>query len=187
MKQSIFNVASSGAHSQKIFDVIFGIVAPVICIIIDPGIIRPPFDSCVGTLTVFNQYAMFMYAAMAIGIVSLTIWLALNDTLKDAAPFFAAVFAIGVLFALTIGITILPVSVYGLALMGLGALGFIPFLTALTYLRNCINAIQIARELSDTLFFKFAFAFAGVIFTLALPLFMQYRFPIPLPEFTGCS
>ena len=185
MLSKMLSICPNNTNAQKIFDLIFGVIAPILCLVFDPGIIRPPNDPCLGSLTVFNRYAMFMYIAIAVGVVALIIWLMLNNMLKNAAPFFAGVFAVGVPFALTIGIVILPMSLYGLLFMGLGLLGFIPFLTALTYLRNCVGAIQITQELPNTLFFKFGFAFIGAFFTLGISLFMQYRFPIPLPTFTG--
>jgi hypothetical protein len=71
----------------------------------------------------------------------------------------------GALFALAVGIAILPHSLMGLLLL-IGVFGFTPFLTAFVYLRNGRRALRVARPAgSDT-----AAALAlGAVLALSVP------------------
>ena len=172
----MFSFRPNDTESQKIFDLIFGIVAPILCLILDPIIFKPGdpcfFDSFLA------PYSTFAYAAVGLGIAALLAWMAARRGVKSASPFFAGIFFTGFLFSLSIGIAILPLSLAGLVFAGLGLLGFIPFLTALVYFRNGVQAARDAREEARYLpAVRVALLILGVVFALGLPAYAQYRYP----------
>lgn len=128
-------------YAQTAFDVLFGIVAPILCFVFDPIVFRsaefgPPL---------FPNYQGFVYLVSGIEILLLSVWLVWGRHLQPATRIAGGVLMSGAIVSGVIGLVLLPFSLLGLSL-GIGALGFIPFLTALVYLRNAKSAFQSARS-----------------------------------------
>jgi len=130
------------SYAQKVFDVLFGVVAPILCFVFDPIVFRSAYFGP----ALFPDYQAFAYLVSGIEIFVLIIWLLLSGHLP--APRLAGgVLMAGALFSGVIGMALLPFSLLGLS-MGIGIFGFIPFLTALVYLRNAKSAFQLATKSS---------------------------------------
>jgi hypothetical protein len=127
-------------RAQVVFDVVFGIVAPVLCFIFDPIVFKGEFDE-----GLFPQFQSFAYMVSAIEILLLIVWLTCGRLLHPRTRLVGGALAAGALFSGLIGIAILPFTLLGLFL-GIGIFGFVPFLTGLVYLRNARSAFQTAND-----------------------------------------
>jgi len=138
------------SREQLVFDVLFGVVAPILCFVFDPGILRTSgFDFGFGVpVAFFPQFAAFIYIASGIEILLLTAWLAWGRRMETATQLAGGILMAGALFSGFIGLILFPFSLMGLAI-GIGVFGFVPFLTALVYLRNARSAFQVAAKHSD--------------------------------------
>lgn len=127
-------------RAQTVFDVLFGIIAPILCFVFDPIVFR---SSDFGS-PLFPNYQGFVYLVSGIEILLLTFWLVCGRHLQPATRIAGGILMSGAIFSGLIGLVLLPFSLLGLS-VGIGALGFIPFLTALVYLRNAKSSFQLAR------------------------------------------
>ena len=131
----------SVTKNQMKFDIIFGIVMPILCLVFDPIV----FKGILGAHAHLDQYRIFFYGAIGIQIPALGLWLALGRRLGPLLGFVAGTLLAGALISLAVGIAILPLSLGGLRVLMIGSLGFIPFFTAFTFFRNfrraCICAM----------------------------------------------
>lgn len=124
-------------RSQVFFDVTFGIVMPLLCLVFDPVVFRSRFlfspapHPFAGAAYVFIGFQMAVLAA----------WLLLQPRLRRAAAFFAGPLLAGATFSLLLAVLISPLSVIGVLFFGLGLLGFTPFLTAFVFWRNAVRAL----------------------------------------------
>lgn len=128
---------------QLAYDVIFGVVMPILCFVFDPVV----FDGSgfADTIVPLSQLGFLIYLFSALSIITLVAWLLAARALKSYAGFFAGVLLTGALLSFLIGVLILPLTLMGLAFL-IGILGFTPFLTAFVYLRNGIRAKRIAES-----------------------------------------
>jgi len=132
------------------FDLTWGIVIPLICLAYDPGIFRdhyaypdptgpPPFDpSAWGVRTVFY------YVALGYQMLLLAVWIGWGHAMKRIASFVEGGLWVGCLAAVLIGLILLPNSLLGL-IVGIGALGFTPWLTAFVFYRRAREAHATAQ------------------------------------------
>jgi hypothetical protein len=125
-------------RAQKIFDVLFGVIAPVLCFVFDPIVFKSDFDD--GLLP---AYQSFTYMVSGLEILLLIVWLICGRELRPHTRLIGGLLVSGALFSSIIGVIILPFSLLGL-MLGIGIFGFIPFLTALVYWRNGRDAFQLA-------------------------------------------
>jgi hypothetical protein len=132
---------------QLTYDVLFGILLPILCFIFDPAI----FTNDGFGLVIFSiaQYKWFVYLFSALSIISLSVWLLAYRAGTSAGGIVAGLVA-GILLAgaaasFVIGCIILPLSLIGLMVL-IGVLGFTPFFTAFVYLRNGVRALKLAES-----------------------------------------
>lgn len=147
-------------EAQLLFDVMFGIVAPVLCFIFDPIVFRAGFSGG----GILQQFQFFAYTFSAIEIFALGFWLLLGGRAAEWRGLVGGILYAGAFFSFTIGILILPFSLLGLMLF-IGVFGFVPFATSLVYLRNARRALRRAKSniipsssAAASLIFGFAFA-----------------------------
>ena len=127
-------------RKQTIFDVLFGVVLPVLCFIFDPIVFRGNFF---GGVPLFGQLQFLAYTVAFIEITTLLIWLVWRERLRRQAVALGGFLLTGALISLAIGIVLLPFSLLGLFFFGLGLLGFTPFLTFIVFWRNGRRAINL--------------------------------------------
>jgi hypothetical protein len=133
---------------QVTFDVVAGIILPILCFLFDPIVFAPEPDRLLGPLGI-SQYQVLVYAVSAISIATLALWLAAGSRIESFTGVVAGVLFTGAICSVLIGVLILPLTLLGLLVI-IGVLGFIPFFTFFVYLRNAIRALNSASERSRT-------------------------------------
>jgi hypothetical protein len=155
---------------QRVFDVVFGIVAPLACFYADPVVFKSGKFFYVGH-PMYAHYQLFAYLLSAIAIAVFLTWLCFENHFGAYCPLISGVFMAGAAFSLIIGIIILPYSLLGLMFV-IGIAGFTPFLTAFVYLRNSIKAF---RRSSHNDMALIAGAVLGVLIAIGLPALITYQ------------
>lgn len=125
--------ARESTVEQSLFDVVFGVFAPLICLMCDPVVFR---GGLFGT-PLLGGWLTAGWCAIGLGFISLSVWLYVGRP----APLLAGMLLAGALFALLLGIVMLPLSLIGLVMV-IGIFGFTPFVTAFVFLRNYIRAVR---------------------------------------------
>ena len=153
---------------QIIFDVMFGIVAPVLCLGFDPIVFRSWFSEAL-----FPDYQTFAYLFSGLEILLLSFWLVTGACFPIWNRMIGGMFLAGAAFCATAGVVLAPFSLIGLV-FGIGVFGFTPFLTALVYLRNGLRALRTgdgeALNLKPT-----AAAISGIVLVSGLPLLLSLQ------------
>lgn len=165
--------SSTVTTRQLVFDMLFGVVGPLLCIIFDPFVFRSGAFSR-GPLA---DYRVFAYLGIILGILTLTIWLFCGSRIDNTwSGFFAGILLFGALFAGAGGIVLLPFSLLGLLLYGIGALGLIPFVTGFVFLRNGFRALRFKGHMQypdERLFW--GFVVFGFVMIFSIPAFAQWQ------------
>ena len=130
-------ISGRGTVWQTAFDVAFGIVAPILCVAFDPGVLRPDGWEFLGAL---QDVRLFVYLVIALGIAALGYFLV---TRKGSWILAGALYAAAV-FAVFLGVVMLPMSALGLLLV-VGIFGFTPFVSAFVLWRNARRCRQSAE------------------------------------------
>jgi len=163
--------ADAPTPAQVRFDVIFGLVLPVLCFVFDPIVFRSSIF--VHADGVYRHLRLFAYSASALEMATLACWLFVVRRHPAWSRPAGGVLAAGALFSFALGLAILPFSVLGMLFAGVGALGFIPFVTAFVYLRNARRALRLNRTGEPVRGgASAAFAF-GLAFALGVPAVAQ--------------
>lgn len=150
--------APVATRPQDMFDGIFGVILPVLCLVADPlifknGIFGPPE---------FGRYQVLAYLVSTVEIAIFIVWRTFRKQLTTFSAPFGGVLLAGGLFSTAIGILILPLTLLGLLFL-IGALGFIPFLTGFVYFRNGVRAMK-DQVNNSTFGFRFlTAALAGIL------------------------
>ncbi len=152
---------------KLIFDFTAGVILPVLCFAFDPIVFRPSL--CLGPI--LGGLGTFTYIGGALCMTAFTLWLVAGRRLSRVLTYLAGIFLTASLAALALGLVLLPFSFIGLAALGLGALGFIPLLTAWVYWRNSRRAWRLARERrrSTSLAQHCAMAALAIVLTIGIP------------------
>ncbi len=159
--------AKEATRAQTIFDCIVGLALPYVCLYFDPIVFR----GGIGGGAVLGKFQLFAYAVIVLETLTLGMWLTVARS-EAWARGVGGVLMAGGLFSLVVGILILPFSLIGL-MFGIGVMGFIPFLTALVYLRNGLRAFKRSDEFMD-LGALFAPLMLGAAFVLGTPAMIQW-------------
>ena len=156
--------------AQRKFDVAFGVVMPVLCFVFDPFVFRGELMDDGG---LYQQYQFYAYTISALEMVALCAWLFSAGRAGRRPAALAGMLLAGALFSFLVGLAILPYSVVGLIFL-IGALGFVPFLTALVYLRNAWRAAGAVGRAGAGSMRRAAVALAcGFVFALGAPAVVQ--------------
>ena len=150
---------------QRVFDVVFGILAPAGCLLGDPIV----FTSG-GLLQDFRACA---YAIVVLSFIILVLWLALGPRLGLAVAAMAGGLFAGAVFAAVVGVLLSPLSLVTLV-VAIGALGLTPFLTAFVFLRNAVRALRVARRTGRPATVIVS-AMLGAVVVLGVPGLLQER------------
>src|SRR6185295_4765290 len=117
---------------QNRYDVIFGIVMPILCLLMDPIVFK-------GFGGILSYWSGMAYAFIGAEILVLAFWLYLRGLLGNAALCFAGPLLAGGVFALGLHAFMLPLTLRGMLLL-IGFLGLTPFFTSFVYFRNAWRA-----------------------------------------------
>jgi hypothetical protein len=155
---------------QYVFDVVFGIVVPALCLLFDPVVFSA--GDLVGA-GVLHDYRVFGYATVAVSFVLLLLWLVLGPRVRSCTGALAGGLFAAAAFAAGVGLRLLPLSVV-FTLAVIGVLGFTPFLTAFVFLRNGVRALRAARCAHPALPVALS-AWLGGAAVLGAPALLQLR------------
>src|SRR5439155_6466882 len=122
---------------QISFDIVFGIVGPILCFAFDPIVFRGSF----GDRPLFGDYKIYVYLFSGLQIMMLSFWLPTGAGFQFCNELVGSGLFLGGVFCLAVGVVLLPFSLVGLTL-GIGIFGFTPFLTGIVYLRNGVRALR---------------------------------------------
>ncbi len=117
---------------QVLFDLTFGVIAPILCLSIDPIVFRKTHMGG----PIFTQYAAAPWTVIVLGIAALITWL----KFQSSPPLLCGVLAGISVYAALWGLVLLPFSLLGILFWGFGLLGLSPFATAAVFGRNAIRA-----------------------------------------------
>lgn len=160
-------------RAQFRFDVIFGLVLPVLCFAFDPIVFRGDINFAGGNGGIYREVRLFAYTASALEMATLACWLFVIRKYPAWSRPAGGVMAAGALFSFALGLAILPFSVIGILVVGIGLLGFIPFLTALVYFRNARRALRLNRAGAPVRGGALAAFVFGLAFALGTPAVAQ--------------
>ena len=163
-----FAVERTGA--QDAFDVVFGILLPMVTFVADPIVFK---GGIVGDEPVLGDYQLFAYLISGLEMVVLVLWFSLRRHLTSFSAPIGGILIAGGLFSLAVGVLILPYSLLGLIVL-IGAAGFTPFLTAFVYFRSGVRALK-AQERNDTFGARFLLAGGAVLLSLGAPWLVSYQ------------
>jgi hypothetical protein len=152
---------------QKWFDVIFGIIAPTLCLIFDPIVFRRVYGSYL------NNIQIFAYISIGFGIITLTIWLSMKRIPVPLVGIISGMFFAGAFLALALGIAMLPLSLLGLLLI-VGIFGFTPFLTAFVFLRNAVRSFRKVQSRMNKGLLVGTMLF-GIAFVIGIPITINMK------------
>ena len=164
--------------AQKVFDVIFGIILPIFCLILDPFIFKdinssfPPNVLGAGYLDglgagYLRNIQVFAYISIGIGIFALIFVLFFQVKSNLLNILLASVLSSVASISFLIGVFLLPIS-NQLLLFVVGILGFIPFTTAFVFFRNGVIAFQKVQTNMNKIT-KVRFLVIGTILAVGIP------------------
>jgi hypothetical protein len=152
------------ARQEVMFDFVWALVMPLLCLVFDPFIFKmdetnlyapwfgagmPNLNSPPTTFAIqFYPYSFPVYSVIACQLGCFGLWLLAGRLPADVSAVWAGILWVGFAISCVIGVVLLLPSVFGLALFGIGALGFTPLFTARAFYRRALLAGSIAmREL----------------------------------------
>jgi len=157
--------------AQNTFDTLFGVILPVLVLIVDPVVFQ---GGLIGERPLLGKYQIFAYLISGIEMAILLVWLTLNRYVKGLSSVIGGALIGGAIFSVIVGIVILPYSLIGLILL-VGAAGFIPFLTGFVYLRSGIRALR-SQEKNATFQYRFLLATVATVIAVAVPAAVSFQY-----------
>lgn len=151
-------------RKQSIYDWIFGVALPLICVIGDPVVFK---GAGLGKGALLSQFKPFAYLLSFFCITAMIGWLLCSHRLKGWAAAMSGLFISGGIVSFVMGTVMLPLSLLG-AVFGIGLLGLTPFFSAITYLRNGKRAFWYARRSAG------AFTLQVVVLSCSAALVIPY-------------
>ena len=151
-------------EKQDRFDVVFGIVLPVICLVVDPIVFQGGFF---GERPFLGRFQLFAYLFCGLQIGIFLCWRTLARHLLPAAGLIGGVLLAGALFSFIVGVLIFPLTLVGLIVL-IGIVGFTPFLTSFVYLRTGIRALR-SQQRNALFESRFLLAIVAALLSVAMP------------------
>jgi hypothetical protein len=149
----------SKQDQKTMFDLIWGVVMPVVCLVFDPFVFKSNEDVFVAadsalfapdlSTAQFSAYAAPAYTFIFSQWLCLAFVLIIGRPSPRLAAFCAGFLSVGFLFAGLVGVLLFIFSVLGLFALGIGILGFTPLFTARAYYRRTIYASALATDFGD--------------------------------------
>ena len=162
--------APSVTRPQVLFDIIFGVIGPILCFVFDPFVFR----NGIGGSALLSDYRNFVYLFSGLQIALLCFWLLTGSGPQIWNQLIGGMLLCGGIFCAVVGVGLAPFSFLGLFIYGIGLFGFTPFLTAIVYLRNSRRALRAekvgAAGLADALF-----PISGMLLVAGLPLLLSIQ------------
>lgn len=167
-------------YKQKRFDLIFGVVLPVVCFFFDPLVFRSEMrglgDASLGA---YKPFAYILSFSLVMGVLA---FLLFGEKLKWMNGFLSGLFFLGSAVSLAVGIFLFPFSLLGMIVL-IGVLGFTPFFSAFVYARNAVRAYETAAFSLDARTLKHSAALSLVL-SFCLPYLFNAQVAQGLKEMT---
>ena len=165
-------------RQRLVFDFVWGMVMPVVCLVFDPFIFKngeDPFKMLEPSHSItptavkvhINELAYFAWPFLAGQIATLGMVLAWGKSLRRIAPFLAGTLATGFMVAVCFGVLLALPAALGTFAFGIGLLGFTPFLASFTFFRRMRLMWHLARDWNPEIV-KFLLAGLGIVLCLIL-------------------
>jgi hypothetical protein len=171
------------------FDVLFGIIAPILALYFDPIVFRADYLYCFTQAPPGSNFALAAYLAIALGMLTLAMWLLLARRLGPLTGFVAGILLAGGMFAGGIGVLLLPpISIFfGSGVLGPFCICFLalPLFTAITYARNGVRAARRAYRSAQTTRGRTAMTASmilGAVLVLGLPALANWQAHIAIHQ-----
>lgn len=150
---------SNRTSAQDKFDVAFGLVLPILCLMADPVVFKsfPLFGHAF-----LEDYQLLAYVVCTVEMGFFLVWRTFPTKVNAVSPLFGGVFLIGSCCSLLIGLAMLPLTFMALFFV-IGLLGLMPFISAFVYLRNGVRAMNAQRNLAP-LFSRLSLAVLSGLF-----------------------
>jgi len=144
--------------AQKTFDIVFGILVPILCIASDLfyglGLFRPG-----GFLNgALWELSIYCYSEFIIGLSAMGYYL----MFRQASAILAGILLGGGIFSLLLGILLLPLSVFGLVIV-IGILGLTSFVSSFVFFRNARRCWTQSREHPSRKYFAAMMVLTAVV------------------------
>lgn len=152
---------------QRLFDLIFGVLLPAICVFLDPIVFTAMFS-------VMRDECLLLMGLQA---TLLIVWLWVPALPRPARKLLAGVFLAGAGYALILGLAMLPYSFLGLVIV-IGFLGFSPFPAFFVYLRNGVRAWR-QRDSEELEAGHGVLIFLGLLVAILTPLLLARILSVP--------
>lgn len=154
---------------QKGFDITFGLIMPILCLMFDPLFFKSWFIE----YGWFGDFQLFAYGVAAIEIITFVLWMFPRQHPQVIGKVYGSIMLAGGIFSFILGIILLPFTLIGMLFI-IGFLGFVPFLTAFVFWRNGFRAMKHggwdARRVNP-----FKAVVLASVFALVAPFFFQWR------------
>jgi hypothetical protein len=133
---------SNRTSAQDKFDMVFGLVLPILCLVADPVVFKsfPLFGHAF-----LEDYQLLAYVVCTVEMGFFLVWRTFPKKVNAFLPLFGGVFLIGSCFSLLIGLAMLPLTLMTVLFL-IGLLGLMPFISAFVYLRNGVRAMNEQRN-----------------------------------------
>ena len=156
--------------SSPKFSIATGILAPIACFVLEPIVLSDALDMP-PPLRMINELWLLGYGIIGLEMLVLALRLAYGARLGAANGPIAGVLFAGALFVGGLGLFLLPFSLIGLVVL-IGALGFVPLLTAFVYFANAAAAYRDARQVKEGAK-PLASALLGALLAIGVPVTAQ--------------
>jgi hypothetical protein len=150
----------SPARQEAMFDFVWGLLMPVVCLVFDPFVFKfeqrlesgPPIDFLwepwPWDAPHFYPWSIPAYLFVGWQLLCLGIWMVAGRLPPDVSAVWAGTLWSGFALACVMGMVLVVPALLGITFMGVGLLGFTPMFTARAFKRRALVAGSIAaREL----------------------------------------
>lgn len=168
MSTTIAGFLPTVKQRRFLFDFVFGVLAPIICLIVDPVVFKGAAFLSFGGLLAPVKIAA--YSAIGLGVAALALWLVFRPRLIKISGCFAGIFRMAQVVSFLLALVILPFSIIGIGMAGLGLLGLIPFLTAFVFYHQG----GLARADASKLPHRRRSALLGAFAIILIPIMLQW-------------
>jgi hypothetical protein len=145
----------SPAQQAAMFDFVWGIVMPVVCLVFDPFLFKAesnfwalgePSLWSFSTTPEFFGRTIPAYAFVGTQILCLGIWLVAGRLPADVSAVWSGILYCGFAFSAIVAVVLLVPAILGVTFFGVGLLGFTPFFTTRAFHRRVMLAGAIAAQ-----------------------------------------
>ncbi len=146
---------SQAPLKRLIVDLMGGVILPLLCLAYDPGFFHGS-----------GPWGVLGYLAIGFQILVFLMWRLGGIRSRPLSALAAGMLLFGAILAAVIGLLMSPASAIGVIAVGIGLLGFIPFLTSYVFWQSAREANHLAGKVS----FRGVYFILGFVVAVAVPL-----------------